>query len=314
MQKDVDIPDLTRSLAVITGANSGIGLGITKRLAAAGAEVIMAVRNLDKGKQALNEIFRENLSAKLSLQVIDLASLRSVKIFAEKLLSVGRPINYLINNAGLMAPPERRLTEEGLELHFAANYLGHFALTAILFPLIISSGQSRVTMISSSTNHFGKINFNDLQYERRYTSSKAYAQSKLAMLMFAIELHNKSERYGWKIVSNAAHPGATFTNILSKDPGNDVNKAKPGLLQRLGMKIPGIWQEVEKGCLPAFFAATNSRALAGAYYGPGGIFELHGFPKLAAVPHAAVKVDDLKRLWSISEKLAGVKFPTETYL
>jgi NAD(P)-dependent dehydrogenase (short-subunit alcohol dehydrogenase family) len=308
-KKDLDMPDLSRRLAIVTGANSGIGLGITRRLAASGADVILAVRNLDKGNEAIKDIIKEKADAQLTTELVDLADLQSVKDFAERLIRSGRPVNYLFNNAGLMTSAERFTTYEGFELHFAANYLGHFALTARLMPLLCASDYSRVVMISSSTAHSGSINFDDLQSEKEYSSANAYAQSKLAMLMFAMQLNSQSRKYGWGIVSNAAHPGATITNIQSLRSVTVEGKAEQSFFTRLGMKMPGIWQNIERGCLPALFAATHPDAFGGAYYGPGGIFELSGFPKAARVPSKAKNKADLKRLWDVSEQLVKVQFP-----
>lgn len=308
MKRDISIPDLAGCLAIVTGATSGLGLAITKRLAFAGAEVIMAIRNYEKGIQVINEIRKNHPKAKLGIQIVDMSLLQSVKEFAERLINLERPVNYLINNAGLMTGPERFTTSEGFELHFAANYLGHFALTARLFPLLSVSGTSRVTMMSSSTSRFGTINFEDLQYQKKYSSSKAYAQSKLAILMFAIELNNRGKKYGSGIISNAAHPGATLTNILNSNTAPCKGIVKQSIFQTIGMKIPGIWQAAEQGCLPALFAATSPDAVGGAYYGPDGIFELNGFPQLAKIPVNATNEGNLKNLWKISEQLAGVQF------
>ena len=173
LEKDIQIPDLNGCVAVVTGANSGIGFGITKRLAASGAEVIMAVRNAEKGIKALQLIQQENNKAKLSIQIVDLSILGSVKEFADRLLQHGHPIKILIGNAGLMGSSKRIVTSEGFELHFVANYLGHFALTARLIPLLRASAGSRVTMMSSSTIHSGSVNFGDLQSRQKLLVSRS---------------------------------------------------------------------------------------------------------------------------------------------
>jgi NAD(P)-dependent dehydrogenase (short-subunit alcohol dehydrogenase family) len=297
LENDIIIPDQTGTLAVVTGANSGIGFGVTRRLAAAGAEVILAVRNLDKGKAAISDLLAENPQAKLSLERIDLSSLQSVKDFAARLSEVGRPINTLINNAGIMTPPDRNTTSDGFELQFGANYLGHFALTAGLLPLLRKAGSSRVVTMSSGTNHIGRINFDDLQSERRYSPARSYAQSKLATLLFAIELNRRSQAYGWGILSNAAHPGATLTNLQTTGPTLGKANTRESWHLRLTKRIPGFWQEVAQGSLPALFAATSPLAVGGGYYGPDGFAELTGMPAAARMPSKAKDENTAKRLW-----------------
>jgi NAD(P)-dependent dehydrogenase (short-subunit alcohol dehydrogenase family) len=309
-QKNINIPDQTGTLAVVTGANSGIGFGITRRLAAAGAEVILAVRNLEKGNQAISNLLAEYPGAKLSTEQVDLANLGSIRAFAERLNASGRPINLLINNAGIMAPPTRNATSDGFELQFGSNYLGHFALTAGLLPLLRKAGSSRVTHMSSGVNRMGRINFDDLQWERQYPAYRAYAQSKLANLMFALELNRRSHEYGWGILSNAAHPGATRTNLQSTGPNLGKASSGVGLGMRITGVIPGFWQEVPQGCLPALFAATSPRAVGGGYYGPDGYAELTGMPKAARIPSRARDEDTARKLWQVSEQLTQFRFPT----
>ena len=194
---DIDIPDQTGTLAVVTGANSGIGFGVSQRLAAAGALVILAVRNTDKGNQAAQAIRAASPHAQVVVEQLDLASLASVEAFAARLLIRDQPINTLINNAGIMTPPTRHITTDGFELQFGTNYLGHFALTGRLLPLLRKAGSSRVVTLSSLTNRRGAIHFDDLQSERGYRPQRAYGQSKLATLMFAMELNRRSLRSGW---------------------------------------------------------------------------------------------------------------------
>jgi len=310
-KRDIDIPDLTGTLAVVTGANSGLGLGITRRLAAAGAEVILAVRNAEKGKQAIGDLLAENPRATLSIELIDLASLRSVAEFAARLNASGRPLNLLVNNAGVMAPPTRHTTADGFELQFGANHLGHFALTGGLLPLLHKADSSRVTTMSSGMNHIGSIHFNDLQWERGYMPALAYGQSKLANLMFATELNRLSLEHGWGILSNAAHPGATHTNLQIAGPTLGKTGSSAGLGMRMAAWIPGLWQEVPQGILPALYAATCPGALGGAYYGPDGFVEMTGMPKLARIPGKAKDGAAARRLWQVSEQLTGVKFPID---
>lgn len=308
--KNINIPDQTGKLAVVTGANSGLGFGITRRLARAGTEVILAVRNLDKGNQAVKQLLAENPTAKLSIEQLDLSSLQSVQDFATRLQTAGRPINLLINNAGIMATPTRNTTADGFELQFGTNHLGHFALTARLLPLLQQAGWARVVTMSSIMNQTGKINFDDLQLARRYSPYTAYSQSKLANLLFATELHRRSQIYGWKILSNAAHPGATHTNLQSTGPNLGRASTSPSFALRLSYMIPGFWQDIDQGILPALFAATSPSAIGGAYYGPDGFAELTGLPKTARIPRRAKDDATAQKLWEISEQLTGTHFPT----
>lgn len=308
---DIAIPDQAGTLAVVTGANSGIGFGITRRLAAAGAEVIMAVRNPTKGQQAIQQLQAENPGAQLSIERLDLASLQSVQEFAARLSAKGRPIDLLVNNAGIMAPPSRASTDDGFELQFGANYLGHFALTARLLPLLRKAGAARVVTLSSLVNRIGRLHFDDLQWEQSYSPGRAYAQSKLANLIFATELDRRSRAHGWGIRSNAAHPGATRTNLQTSGPNLGTARQGASLGMRLTMYIPGFWQDVAQGCLPALFAATSPQAHGGAYYGPSGWAELTGLPKPATVPRRATDETSARKLWQISEQLTRTHFPAD---
>ena len=308
-KRDIDIPDQHGTLAVVTGANSGIGFGITRRLAAAGAEVILAVRNLEKGQKAVRDLLAENPRAKLSVQVVDLANLKSIGAFTARLNAAGRPIELLINNAGVMAPPTRQTTSDGFELQLGANHLGHFAVTAGLLPLLRQAGTARVTTISSGLSVMGHIQFDDLQWERRrYSAQGAYAQSKLANLLFAFELDRLSEAHGWGLRSNAAHPGATHTNLQSSGPSLGKARTSEPVMMRATRWIPGLWQEIPQGCLPALYAATSPRALGGGYYGPDGLGEMTGMPKPARVPGRAKDENTAKKLWQASEQLTRVAF------
>ena len=310
--KDIDVPDQSGTLAVVTGANSGIGFGVSQRLVAAGAEVILAVRNMDKGKKAAQDIRAEYPDARVVVEQLDLASLASVEAFADRMLTYGRPLHLLINNAGIMTPPTRNITTDGFELQFGTNYLGHFALTGRLFPLLRKAGSARVVSLSSLVNRIGTINFEDLQWEHRYRPSFAYGQSKLANLMFAMELNRRSLRYGWGIRSNAAHPGATNTNLQTTGPtlGKESNMLAD-LGARLTRMIPGFYQEIPQGALPTLYAATSPLAVGAEYYGPGGFGELTGMPVVARMPRKARNENTAEQLWQVSEGLTGVSFPTD---
>ena len=228
--RTVTVPDLTGKLVVITGSNSGLGLGLATRLAAAHADVIMAIRNRAKGETAVTEIRAEVPDAKLTIKQLDLSSLASVKALGDELNAEGRPVDILINNAGIMQPPERETTADGFELQFGCNHLGHFALTGYLLPLLRAADGARVTSLSSSAQRLGGINFSDLQWEKRYKPTAAYAQSKSANLMFALELDRRSRHAQWGIVSNSAHPGLCKTNLQLSGPSQ--GKDSPTLLER----------------------------------------------------------------------------------
>ncbi|HZN71887.1 MAG TPA: SDR family oxidoreductase [Micromonosporaceae bacterium] len=308
--KDIDIPDQTGKLAVVTGSNSGIGYGAATRLAGAGADVILAVRNVDKGVDAVRRIAAEHPGAQVTVEQVDLSSLDSVAEFADRMTRQGRPVHILVNNAGVMAVPNRMTTVDGFELQLGTNHLGHFALTGRLLPLL-RAGSARVVSLSSGVARIGRINLDDLQSERKYRPWTAYGQSKLATLMFAFELDRRSRRYGWGIMSNAAHPGGTHTNLQSSGPGMGRKDNRAPLLTRLVERMPGLWQEIPQGCLPTLYAATSSDAVGGGYYGPDGFAEMTGLPRKAHVPRRAKDESVAERLWTTSEALTQVRFPTD---
>src|SRR5271167_3490734 len=226
------VPDLTGKLAIVTGANSGLGFGLARRLSAAGADVVMAIRNRAKGEAAIEEIRATVPDAKLIIKTLDLSSLAAVAALGEQLNGEGRPIDILINNAGVMTPPERDTTADGFELQFGSNHLGHFALTAHLLPLLRAAHGARVVSLSSlAARQSGRIHFDDLQFDKSYSAMQAYGQSKLAVLMFARELDRRSRAAGWGIVSTAAHPGLTKTNLQISGPSH--GRTKPSLMERL---------------------------------------------------------------------------------
>jgi NAD(P)-dependent dehydrogenase (short-subunit alcohol dehydrogenase family) len=307
------VPDLSGKLVVITGANSGLGFGLARRLSAAGADVVMAIRNRAKGEAAIDEIRTTVPDAKLSIKALDLSSLASVAALGEQLNAEGRPIDILINNAGVMTPPERDTTADGFELQFGSNHLGHFALTGHVLPLLrAATGGARVVSLSSlAARQFGKIHFDDPQFERSYAAMSAYGQSKLAVLMFALELDRRSRVAGWGIVSNAAHPGLTKTNLQISGPSH--GREKPALMERLYAVskrwTPFLWQEIDDGILPALYAAATPHAEGGAFYGPRGFYEwAGGGVRPAKIPAPARNEDDGRRLWELSEQLTGVSY------
>ncbi|GGO04333.1 SDR family oxidoreductase [Micromonospora parathelypteridis] len=306
---DLTVPNLTGKLAVVTGGSDGLGLGLATRLARAGAEVVLPVRNPAKGAAALEAVRAAAPGATVSTRELDLASLDSVAALADTLLGEGRPIHFLINNAGVMTPPTRNATAEGFELQLGTNHLGHFALNGRLLPLL-RAGQARVTTMSSSAARSGRFDWDDLQSTRRYAAIRAYNASKLATLHFGLELDRRSRAGGWGIVSNVAHPGTTMTNLYASGP--NLGRSRPSLhhsvmsrLARWGILV----HSVDAGLLPALYAATSPQAQGGRFYGPDGLGQFTGKPTELAVYRSARSTDDATRLWTVSERLVGVQFP-----
>jgi NAD(P)-dependent dehydrogenase (short-subunit alcohol dehydrogenase family) len=306
------VPDLSGKLAVVTGSNSGLGFGLARRLSAAGADVVMAIRNRAKGEAAIDEIRATVPDAKLAIKTVDLSSLARVAALGEQLNADGRPVDILINNAGVMTPPKRETTADGFELQFGSNHLGHFALTARLLPLLRAANGARVVSLSSiAARQNAHINFENPQFEQSYAPMHAYRQSKLAVLMFARELDRRSHEAGWGITSVAAHPGLTKTNLQISGPSH--GRGKPSAMERLytvsWRLAPFLWQEIDEGILPAFYAAASPQAEGGGYYGPHGIYEAAGGGVTPAkVPAPARNEADSRRLWELSEQLTGVSY------
>jgi NAD(P)-dependent dehydrogenase (short-subunit alcohol dehydrogenase family) len=300
-----DIPDQSGRVAIVTGANTGLGYETALALAGAGAEVIVAARNPEKGAAAVARIQAAHPAATVSLSRVDLASLADVAAFAEGMAASHRKLDLLMNNAGVMAPPTRGQTADGFELQFGVNYLAHFALTARLLPLLRAASAPRVINLSSGVHHVGRIHFDDLQGTRRYRGVGAYAQSKLAMLMFAFELQRRSDDDGWGLMSNAAHPGYARTDLIASGPGADAFSTRVGEI----LIAPWASQSAAAGALPQLYAATSPDAAGGAYYGPDGFLEMKGAPTHAWVSARARDAGAAARLWSVSETLAGVSYP-----
>jgi len=300
-----DIPNQAGRLAIVTGANAGLGYETALALAGAGAEVIVAARDPDKGQAAVKRILAAHPGATVRLELVDLARLADVAAFAERIAARHERLELLVNNAGLMTPPRRQMTPDGFEMQFGVNYLAHFALTARLLPLLRRGDQSRVVSLSSGAHNMGQIRLDDLNLSRGYRAWLGYSQSKLAMLMFALELDRRSRAGGWGIMSNAAHPGLARTDIFAGRPWNGSALAR--MTQALS---PFLSQSAADGALPQLYAATSPDAVGGGYYGPGGLFELAGPPKAAAVASKAGDLAVATRLWEASETLTGVKFPT----
>jgi NAD(P)-dependent dehydrogenase (short-subunit alcohol dehydrogenase family) len=299
------VPDQSGKLVVVTGANSGTGKEAARRLAGAGARVVLAVRTREKGEAARSEILREHPSAQLQVHRIDLADLASVEEFAAGLLAEGTPVDTLVNNAGVMAPPTRFTTADGFELQFGSNHLGPFALTVRLLPLVLAAPEPRVATMSSGAAHLGRIRFADLQWERRYSPTLAYAQSKLANLLMAQHLAALARQHGWALRSTAAHPGFTRTNLQTTGPS--MGRDRPSLMGRGAGILP--LQEPQRGAEPLLFAAADPAATAGGYYGPDGRFGLVGNTAEARIPRRARDAALAARLWAESERLTGVALP-----
>ena len=298
-----DIPPQTGRTAVITGATGGLGYETALALAGAGATVVLTGRNDIKGRNALQRIRAQYPSADVSYETLDLASLASVADFAGR-FAISRPsLDLLINNAGVMALPKRRTTQDGFEMQLGANYLGHYALAARLLPQLRRGFKPRVVSLSSLAHRSGAIDFNDLQSERSYRPMRAYRQSKLATLMFALELQRRSDAAGWSLMSNAAHPGAARTDLIANGPGAS---SLAGYFGRL--LLPYISHSAAAGALPTLFAATSPDAKAGGYYGPDGFYELNGPPVEAKIMPQAKDEAVAAMLWEVSATLTGVSF------
>ena len=295
-----DMPDLSGRTAIVTGANSGLGLSTARELAAHGARVIMACRNEEKARGAAASILERVPGARVSVERLDLSSLDSVRAFAERMRSELEPgLDLLINNAGVMAPP-RRETADGFELQFGTNHLGHFALTGLLLGTMEGRSDARVVTLSSGAHRIGKITLDDLQRERSYFRWTAYGQSKLANLMFALELDRRLREAGSPILSVAAHPGYAATNL---------QWAAAPLLDRGVMLALNVFaQSADMGALPTLYAATAPDLAGGTFVGPDGIGEQRGHPRIVSPNAAALDADTAARLWERSEELTGVRF------
>jgi NAD(P)-dependent dehydrogenase (short-subunit alcohol dehydrogenase family) len=302
-------PDLTGKLVVITGSNSGIGLGAATGLAGAGAEVVLAVRDQDKGARAREEIIAAHPAAAVLVEQLDLSSLHSVTSFADRLGERGRAVDVLVNNAGVMMPPTRFTTSDGYELQFGTNHLGHFALTGRLLPLLRKADSPRVVSVSAIAARMARINFNDLQSEQRYRPVSAYSQSKLANLLFAVELHRQSARHGWGIVSVAAHPGITDTDLRHNGPKMSTPAALERLFMATGTRLVApFWQPIPRGCLPILAAATSPSITGASYWGPDGFLEVRGRPAPTTMPRRALDQHTGARLWQVSEELTNLRY------
>ncbi len=297
-----DIPDQTGRRAVVTGANSGLGLAVARELARAGAHVVLACRDPRRGGEALAAIRAELPASAVELRSLDLADLASVRAFADAGLDPGAPLDLLINNAGVMAIP-RRLSADGFELQLATNHLGHFALTGQLLERLLAAPAARVVTVSSLLHRTGAIDFDDLQAEHGYRPFRAYGQSKLANLLFCFELDRRARAAGLELMSVAAHPGYAATRLQANGPRR--------LLARLVLPAASLLlaQSGAAGALPTLCAACAPELPSGAYLGPDGPGERRGYPRLVVPSAAALDPAIAARLWQVSEELTGVSYP-----
>ena len=299
-----DIPLQAGRIAVVTGANSGLGYHTARALALKGSRVIMACRSLEKGEVARQQILALNPEVEPEVWHLDLASLKSVRAFAEKFNAASESLDLLINNAGLMAIPYGK-TEEGFEMQFGVNHLGHFVLSAHLWlPLSLTPG-SRIVQVSSLAHKFGKIRFEDIHWSRKYSKWGAYGMSKLAGLLFIHELAARIGRSKSKVIAAAAHPGYANTELQAKGAkmrGSKIGAGSFNLANRL------VAQSAASGALPILYAATAQDVKQGAYYGPNGFLRLWGGPALDQPSEKRMADGVAEELWSVSESLTGTNF------
>lgn len=296
-----DIPPQRGRTAVVTGTG-GLGYEDALALALAGADVIIAGRNPRKGAEAVRRVREAYSAARVDFEPLDLGSLASIADFARRIAARRERIDILVNNAGVMTPPKRQETADGFELQFGTNYVGHFALTARLMPLLQTSASPRIVTLSSVAARGGRIDFEDLQAKRSYRPMPVYSQSKLACLMFARELQRRSDAAHWGIESIAAHPGIARTDLLHNAPGRNSIQ---GLMRTY---LWFLFQPAARGALPTLYAATDPSARGGGYYGPSGPGEVRGSPGEAKVPEVAMDAEAASRLWTETEVLAGLSF------
>jgi len=294
-----DIPDQTGRTAIVTGANTGLGYETAAALAAKGANVVLAVRNTDKGRAAADLIARRTPSVNVTVQALELTSLDSIRAAAEQLRAEHDGIDLLINNAGVMMTPKGK-TQDGFELQFGTNHLGHFALTGLLLDRLLPVPGSRVVTVSSVGHRFARngIRFDDLQWEKDYSRVGAYGQAKLANLMFTYELQRRLQ--GRNTIAAAAHPGGSRT---------ELTRNLPPMVAAVTKLAEPLFQSAEMGALPTLRAATDPGVLGGQYFGPDGFGEQRGYPKVVASSEASHDTDAQRRLWAVSEELTSVVSP-----
>jgi NAD(P)-dependent dehydrogenase (short-subunit alcohol dehydrogenase family) len=296
-----DIPDQSGRVAVVTGANSGLGYFTVRELARAGATVVMGSRNTAKGEEAAAKIREAVPSADVPVEELDLADLESVRAFAKRMSEQHDRLDLLVNNAGVMAPP-RHLTNDGFESQFGTNHLGHYALTGLLLRPLLSGPEPRVVTVSSDAHRIGTMHFDDLQGERGYNNWRWYGQSKLANLMFCFELQRRASDAGTELKSMAAHPGYAATNLQFAGPAHWYEK----VVMVVGNTV--FAQSAEMGALPTLYAATVPDLAGASFVGPDGFRGQRGHPHLVTAAGKAYDEDAWRRLWKISEELTGVRY------
>jgi NAD(P)-dependent dehydrogenase (short-subunit alcohol dehydrogenase family) len=299
------IPNLAGKTIVVTGGNSGIGYEAALQFARHGALVVLACRHLDKAREAIDRIKAAHTEAAVEAMQLDLASLASVRTFAEAYRARHRTLDRLCNNAGVMALPYRK-TADGFEMQFGTNHLGHFALTGLLLETLLRTGGARVVTVSSGAHRMGGIRFDDLQWEHGYRKWAAYGQSKLANLLFAYELQRRLEAAGASVISVACHPGYAATNLQLAGP-RMAGSSLLEFLSNLSNRV--VAQDAAMGALPTLYAATAPDVCGGDYIGPDGLGELRGHPKKVQSNARSHDLEAARRLWGVSEKLTGVRYP-----
>ena len=299
------IPDLTGKVIIVTGANSGIGLESVREFARKGAEVILACRSMDKAQVALADIKNEIPSTKAEIMRLDLASLESVRQFAEAFIARYQRLDVLLNNAGIMAVPYGKTTD-GFERQFGTNHLGHFALTGLLLDVILATPRARIVNVSSNGHRFGRMDFDNLMYKngQDYSPMRAYGRTKLSNLLFTYELQRRFEAINADAVAVAAHPGGSNTNLANHMEDRWYFRPIVPLLERM-------MQSAAMGALPSIRAAVDPFTKGGDYYGPDGFMEQRGYPILVQSNSASHDLVDAQRLWEVSEQLTGVPFKFE---
>jgi NAD(P)-dependent dehydrogenase (short-subunit alcohol dehydrogenase family) len=299
-----NIPSQAGKLAIVTGATSGLGFETAIGLAQAGADIIVASRDESHGRWAVGKIRPLAPASLLRFERLDLANHSSIVEFVRRIERLDQPVDLLVNNAGVMALPRREVTVDGFEMQLAVNYLGHFTLTGLLLPLLRRGRDTRVVHVSSVAHRRAKLNLGDLQLERGYGPIKAYARSKLAVLMFAMEMQRRSPAAKWRLMSVAAHPGYARTSLFESGPGT-------GSVIHRAHRAVGSWlgKSAASGALPLLYAATGPKVRPGEYYGPQGAFELGGPCGVAPISKTAADKELARRLWELSEEITGVTWP-----
>lgn len=299
-----DIPPQDGRTAIVTGANTGLGLETAAELAAAGATVVLACRDRSRATDAKAVIEARRTRGSVELVDLDLGDLDAVRDAAAETTERFPTVDLLINNAGVMIPP-RSTTADGFELQFGVNHLGHFAYTGLVLGTLTATAGSRIVTVSSIAHNQGRMRWDDLQWERSYSRMGAYGQSKLANLLFTFELERRLRSAGAETAALAAHPGASSTDLVRHVPGASL----PGVKHVIGLAMSVTTQSAAAGALPSLRAATDAEATGAQYYGPGGIREMRGAPVLVMPAGHAVRDEDMTRLWAVSEELTGVTYP-----